>query len=58
MEGYQVGSARFPLGESLLIIPDNFLLFQLLGEDFQNKLFHHLSRDEVEADWPVLVIRI
>ena len=30
---------RFPL-----------LLFHLLGDDIQNKLFHHLPRDEGEAD--------
>jgi len=32
----------------------NLLLFQLLGEGIQNKLFHHLSRNRGEADWPVV----
>ena len=38
IEGYQVGQARFPLGESMLTIPDNILHFQLLEEGIQNKL--------------------
>jgi len=26
----------------------------LLGDDIQNKLLHHLPREEDEADWPVV----
>ncbi|XP_031460775.1 protein eva-1 homolog A isoform X1 [Phasianus colchicus] len=44
IEGYQFGRAQFPLGESMLPTPDNLLLFQLIEEGIQNKLFH-LSRD-------------
>ena len=33
--------------------PDD-LLFHLLRDDIQNKLFHHLPRDRGEADWPVV----
>ena len=45
----------FPLvNESLLTTPHNLLLFQLLGDGIQNKLFQHLSRDRGETDWPVV----
>jgi len=37
-----------------LTTPDNLLLFQLLGDSIQNKLFHHFSRDKNGADWPVV----
>ena len=37
----------------MLTTPDK-LLFQLLGDGIQNRLFHHLSRDRGEADWPVV----
>jgi len=40
IEGYQVGQAQFPLGESMLMTPDNLFLFQLLGDGIQNKLIH------------------
>lgn len=43
-EGHQTGQAWFPLGEFVLTIPDN-LLFHLLGNDIQNKLFHQLPMD-------------
>ena len=38
----------------MLTTPDDLLLFQLLGEGIQNKLFHNLSRDRGEADQPVV----
>jgi len=38
----------------MLITPDNLLLFHLLGDGTQDKLFQHLSRDEGDADWPVV----
>jgi len=41
-------------GEPTLTTPDNLLLFQLLGDGIQNKLFHHLSKDGDEADWPAV----
>ncbi|XP_052520447.1 uncharacterized protein LOC128071593 [Tympanuchus pallidicinctus] len=28
--------------------------YQLSGDDIQYKLFHHLSRDRGEADWPII----
>ena len=49
IEFCQVGQALFLLDESMSTTPDN-LLFQLLGEGIQNKLFHHLSS---EANWLV-----
>lgn len=42
----QVGQAC-ALGESVLTTPDDF---HVLGNGFQDKLLHHLSRDEGEAD--------
>jgi len=36
----------------MLTIPDDLLL-QLLEDGTWNKLFHHLSRDRSETDWPV-----
>jgi len=38
----------------MLTTPDNLHLFQLLGDNIQNKLFHHLLRARGEADWPVV----
>lgn len=38
----------------MLTNPDNFLVFQLLGEGIQDKLFHSLSRDGGEAEWIVV----
>ena len=38
----------------MLTTPDNLLLFQLLVEGIQDKLFHYLSRDGGESDWPVV----
>ena len=32
----------------------NFLFLLLLRDDIQSELFHHLSRDGGEADWPVV----
>lgn len=32
-------------------MPDQLLFPQVLRDDLQNKLFHHLSRDGDEADW-------
>lgn len=49
IEGNEVGRARLPLGESVLTTPNNILLFELLGDSIQNKLFQHLSRDWVQA---------
>ena len=37
----------------MLTTSDN-LSIQLHGEGIQNKLFHHLSRDGGEADWPAV----
>ena len=54
IEGREVDQAQFPLGESMLTTPDDPLLFQLLEDGFQNKLFHHLSRNRFEANWPVV----
>lgn len=42
------------LGESILTIPDDLHFFYMLGDDLQSDLFHHLSRDDAEADWPVV----
>ena len=52
IEGYEVSQVQFSLGEYMLTIPDDLLLFQLLGDSTQNKLFYHLSRDRDESDWP------
>lgn len=38
----------------MLTTPYNVLLFPLLGDGMQNKLFQHLSRDRGETDWPVV----
>jgi len=54
MEGYQIGQAWFPLGESVLTAPDNLLFLHLLDDDIHNELFHKLSRDGGGADWPVV----
>jgi len=34
--------------------PNNDLFFHLLGDDIQNKLFHHFTRDRGEAGRPVV----
>lgn len=49
IEENEVGRARLPLGESMLTTPHNLLLFHLLGDGIQNKLFQHLSRDRGET---------
>ncbi len=54
IESYQIGQAWFPLGESMLTTSDNLLVSQLLEDDIQSKLLHHLSRDKGETDWPVV----
>ena len=33
VESYQIGHARFPLGESMVSTPDNLLFLDLLHED-------------------------
>lgn len=38
----------------MLTTPDDLLFFYLRGDDLQNDLFHHLSSDGSEADWPVV----
>ena len=38
----------------MLTIPDNLVFFNLLGDDIQNKLLHHLSRDRGEAGWSIV----
>ena len=38
----------------MLTTLDNLLFSQLSGDGIQDKLFHHLSRDRGEADWPVI----
>jgi len=32
IDGYEVGQAQFFLGKSMLTVPDDLLLFQLLGD--------------------------
>ena len=44
IESYQVGWTKLPFSEPMLTTHDNFLLFQMLADGSQNKLFHHLSR--------------
>jgi len=56
IEGYHVGWTWASLDESMLTTSDNLLVFHLLGDDIQNKLFHHLPRDRGEADWPVWIL--
>lgn len=51
IEGYQIGQARFTLDESMSATPDDLLQVCILGDDLQNDLFHHLSKDRGEADW-------
>jgi len=46
--------AGFPVGECILSTSDNLLLFHLLGDVIQNKLFHSFSEKEGETDWPVV----
>jgi len=53
IEGYQMAQASFPLGEFMLTTPHNLFFLHLLREDIQSELFHHLSRDGDETDWPV-----
>jgi len=38
----------------MLTIPDDLLLFQLLGDSIYDKLFHHFSKDGGETDWPIV----
>jgi len=38
----------------MLTTPDNLLFLQLLGDDIQNVLLHHLSRDGGDPDWLVV----
>lgn len=38
----------------LTIMPNGNLFFHLPGDDIQNKLFHHFTRDRGEADRPVV----
>lgn len=52
--GYQIGQTWFTVGESMLTTFDDHLLFYMLGEDLQNDLFNHLSRDGGEAHQPVV----
>lgn len=49
-EGYQVDQAGLPLGESMLTIPDDFLVTHMPGNYFQDYQFHHLLRNQGEAD--------
>ena len=37
-------------GEFVLTILDDLLFFHLLGDDIENKLFHHLPTDGGEVD--------
>ncbi|PKU37366.1 zinc finger rna-binding hypothetical protein [Limosa lapponica baueri] len=53
-EGYQIGQARFTLGKSMLTTSNNFLFFNMFGDDFQNKSLHYLPKDRGEANWPVV----
>ena len=36
------------------MLTDNLLFLHLLRDDIQKEIFHHLSRDGDEADWPVV----
>ena len=47
VENYQIGQARFPLGESMLTTPDNLLFLYLLDDDLQDKLSITFPRMEV-----------
>lgn len=38
----------------MLITPDSRLFLHMLRENIQNKLLHHLTRDEGEANGPVI----
>lgn len=38
----------------MLTTPGDLLLLPLRGDDIQDELFHNLSRDGAEADWPVV----
>ena len=38
----------------MLTTPDNLLFLLLLNDAMQNELFHHLSWDGGEAEWPVV----
>ena len=38
----------------MLTTADNLLFFHLLDDGLQDKLLHHLSRDDGEADRPVV----
>lgn len=53
-EDYQNGQAQFLPSESMLTTPNHLLLLHTLKGDLQSDLPHHLSRNEGEADWPVL----
>lgn len=56
IEDYSVGQARLLLLlKSMFAILSNFL-FHLLGDDIQNELFNHFSRNGGKADRPVAMI--
>ena len=38
----------------MLTISDNLLVLYMPGDDLQNELIHHLSRDRGEADCPIV----
>lgn len=50
----QVPHNFFPLGESMLSIPDDILFFYMLGDGLQNDLFPHLYWDGGVADFSVI----
>ena len=53
VEDYQVGQKLFPLCKSMLTPPNEFLVLQVFRNGFNDYLFHYLSREQAEADWPV-----
>ena len=38
----------------MLTASDNLLFLYMPGDDLQNELLHHLSRDGSEIDWPIV----
>jgi len=54
VESIQVGQAWFPLHKSLLTSLSNLLVINMFTNVFQRYLFHHLPRDQSEANQPMV----
>lgn len=53
-EGYQMSQSRLTLSKSMPATPDNCLFLHTARDGHRNELFHHLTWDGGQADWPVV----